>query len=49
MGFGRLPDLILLDGGRGHVGAIKPLVREMGFQIPVFGMVLVTTAIFRIT
>ena len=38
VGFGRLPDLILLDGGRGHVGAIKPLVREMGFQIPVFGM-----------
>lgn len=38
VGFGRLPDLILLDGGRGHVAAVKPLVRQMGFDIPVFGM-----------
>jgi excinuclease ABC subunit C len=38
-GFGRLPDLILLDGGKGHVSAIEPLIREMGFDIPVFGMV----------
>ncbi len=38
IGFGRMPDLILLDGGRGHVGAVKPLVREMGFDIPIFGM-----------
>lgn len=38
VGFGRLPDLILLDGGRGHVAAVKPIVREMGFDIPVFGM-----------
>ena len=38
-GFGRLPDCILLDGGKGHVAAIEPLVREMGFSIPVFGMV----------
>ncbi len=39
VGFGRLPDLILLDGGRTHVAAVKPLVQEMGFSIPVFGMV----------
>ena len=39
-GFGRLPDLILLDGGKGHVAAIKPLLAAMGFgDIPVFGMV----------
>ncbi|MDR2909023.1 MAG: excinuclease ABC subunit UvrC, partial [Oscillospiraceae bacterium] len=38
-GFGRLPDLILLDGAKGHVGAVEPMVREMGFDIPVFGMV----------
>ena len=37
--FGILPDLILLDGGKGHVNAIRPLVEEMGFDIPVFGMV----------
>ncbi len=30
-GFGRLPDCILLDGGKGHVAAIEPLVREHGF------------------
>lgn len=38
VGFGRLPDLILLDGGRGHVAAVKPLVRQRGFDIPIFGM-----------
>lgn len=38
-GFGRKPDLILLDGGRGHVAAVKPVIDEYGFDIPVFGMV----------
>ncbi len=38
-GFGRLPDLILLDGGKGHVGVIAGLVASMGYRIPVFGMV----------
>ena len=38
-GFGRMPDLILLDGGRGHVNAIKPLLHDMGYDVPVFGMV----------
>ena len=38
-GFGRMPDLILLDGGRGHVSAVKPLLRRMGYDVPVFGMV----------
>lgn len=38
-GFGRLPDLILLDGGKGHVSSIKPIIDEMNYDIPVFGMV----------
>lgn len=33
------PDLLLLDGGKGHVSVIKELLREKGFDIPVFGMV----------
>ena len=33
------PDLILLDGGKGHVGAIRPLLREIGIDVPVYGMV----------
>ncbi len=33
------PDLLLLDGGKTHVGVIKPLLTEMGIDIPVFGMV----------
>ncbi len=38
-GFARLPDLILLDGGKGHVGVIEPILKERGYNIPVFGMV----------
>ncbi len=37
--FAQLPDLILLDGGRGHVSVIRALLREMGLDIPLFGMV----------
>ena len=33
------PDLILLDGGKGHVSVIRELLAELGIQIPVFGMV----------
>ena len=33
------PDLILLDGGKGHVGVIKELLSELDIDIPVFGMV----------
>ncbi|MGN1347269.1 MAG: excinuclease ABC subunit UvrC [Eubacteriales bacterium] len=33
------PDLILLDGGRGHVSVIRELMQETGMEIPVFGMV----------
>ena len=37
--FTRTPDLILLDGGKGHVHAIQPVLRELGLNIPLFGMV----------
>lgn len=39
VGFGRLPDLILLDGGRGHVSAVLPIIEKYGYDIPVYGMV----------
>jgi excinuclease ABC, C subunit len=38
-GFGRLPDLILLDGGKGHVAAVRPILEAAGLEIPLFGMV----------
>lgn len=38
-GFSKLPDLIFLDGGKGHVGAVEPMLREMGISVPVFGLV----------
>ena len=38
-GFGRLPDLILLDGGKGQVSAVMPAIEKSGLNIPVFGMV----------
>lgn len=28
------PDLILLDGGKGHVSVIKELMREKGVETP---------------
>lgn len=39
-GFGRLPDLILLDGGKGQVSAVEPILKKHGLEnIPLFGMV----------
>ncbi|MEE0867473.1 MAG: excinuclease ABC subunit UvrC [Clostridia bacterium] len=37
--FEKLPDLILLDGGIAQLNAVKKLFDEIGFDIPVFGMV----------
>ncbi len=37
--WGDFPDLILLDGGRGHVGVVRALLDELKIYIPVFGMV----------
>lgn len=36
---GEYPDLILLDGGKTHVGAVREIMDEMGIDIPLFGMV----------
>ncbi len=38
-GFGRLPDLILLDGGKGQISAVKPVLKAAGVDVPLFGMV----------
>lgn len=38
-GFKRLPDVIFLDGGKGHVSAVLPLLEEYGLDIPLFGLV----------
>ena len=38
-GFGRLPDLILLDGGKGQVSAVVPVIEQTGLDVPLFGMV----------
>lgn len=39
VGFGRKPDLILLDGGKGQVNAVLPVMERHNLDIPVFGMV----------
>lgn len=38
-GFGIKPDLILLDGGAGQVSAVRSVLEERGFDVPLFGMV----------
>ncbi|MBR5451527.1 MAG: excinuclease ABC subunit UvrC [Clostridia bacterium] len=39
VGFGKLPDLILLDGGKGQLSAVLPVLQKYGLNIPIFGMV----------
>ncbi len=39
VGFARLPDLILLDGGKGQVNAVLPVMAQYGIEVPLFGMV----------
>ena len=36
---GDMPDLILLDGGKGQVNAVREVMRDMQLEIPLFGMV----------
>ena len=38
-GFGRRPDLILLDGGNEHVAAVAPIIHRYDPTIPVYGLV----------
>ncbi len=37
--FSELPDLILLDGGKGHVNAVREVLDEMGIEVSLFGLV----------
>ncbi|MBR3862575.1 MAG: excinuclease ABC subunit UvrC, partial [Clostridia bacterium] len=37
--FSSLPDLIMLDGGRTHVGVARRVAEEHGVTVPIFGMV----------
>ncbi len=37
--FAQKPDLILLDGGRGQINAVLPVLSKYSVDIPVFGMV----------
>lgn len=37
--FGKLPDLILIDGGKGHVSAVREIFEQIGISVPLFGMV----------
>ena len=37
--FSRVPDLILLDGGKGHVNAVSPVIEELCPETALFGMV----------
>lgn len=37
--FSKLPDLIFVDGGKGHVTCVKNVIKEFDIDIPVFGMV----------
>ncbi len=38
-GFDMAPDLILIDGGKGHVNAVLEIMERANADIPVFGMV----------
>ncbi len=38
-GFGKMPDLILLDGGKGQVSAVKEVLDRMNIDVSLFGMV----------
>lgn len=38
-GFKTMPDLILLDGGKGHVNAVMKVIRHYDLNVPVYGLV----------
>ncbi len=38
-GFGKKPDLILLDGGEQHVAAVAPVLESFKLSIPLYGLV----------
>jgi len=39
LAFATLPDLILLDGGKGHVSAVREVLDELSLDVKLFGMV----------
>lgn len=39
LSLGETPELILVDGGAGHVSTALEVMRELGIDVPVFGMV----------
>jgi len=38
-GFATLPDLILLDGGKGQISAVEPILKKHNINVALFGMV----------
>ena len=38
-GFAKMPDALLIDGGRGHVSAVLEVLNAMNIEVPVLGMV----------
>ena len=38
-GFATLPDLILLDGGKGQISAVESVLKKHDINVPLFGMV----------
>lgn len=38
-GFGKLPDLILLDGGKGQVAVVKQVLESKNINVPLYGLV----------
>ncbi len=38
-GFATLPDLILLDGGKGQISAVEPILNKHNINVALFGMV----------
>jgi len=37
--FSRLPDIIFVDGGKGHISAVSEILQRMNINIPICGMV----------
>lgn len=37
--FTKLPDIIMVDGGKGHINAVKEVLDELNYNIPLVGMV----------
>lgn len=38
IGFGKMPDIILLDGGKGQLSVVLEVLNKMQIKVPIFGM-----------